>query len=320
MYGDTDSVFCHLPGLTLQQAAAFGEAVSAHFAERVLPYPQKLEFEKILFPLLLYRKKMYCGMKFENYGEEARGKTLSKGIALVRRDNSKLVRAAMKETLECALRANALASEAVAVAARHIALMEASVRSMHEARRPADHLPIEAFVLSAGISKDLDAYAGPANSAAMVARRLMEINPLEKIGSGARVTFVIAATSAGARRAEQAELVSDLLREKKRLDACYYADAIRAKCEPLLSALFIKEELSRATVRSATGELVVVAPKRQSDRSKLPGEMEAARRLAEAVEAARRARAASEPRAEKRKVNAFDMMKAGAAAASKKRK
>jgi hypothetical protein len=46
IYGDTDSVFSHLPGLSLQSAAAFGDAVSKHFSDHVLPYPQKLEFEK----------------------------------------------------------------------------------------------------------------------------------------------------------------------------------------------------------------------------------------------------------------------------------
>jgi hypothetical protein len=39
-------VFCHLPGLSLQSAAAFGDAVSKFFSDHVLPYPQKLEFEK----------------------------------------------------------------------------------------------------------------------------------------------------------------------------------------------------------------------------------------------------------------------------------
>jgi DNA polymerase elongation subunit (family B) len=52
-----DSVFCHLPGLSLQSAAAFGDAVSTYFSDHVLPYPQKLEFEKTYWPFVLYKKK-----------------------------------------------------------------------------------------------------------------------------------------------------------------------------------------------------------------------------------------------------------------------
>jgi DNA polymerase elongation subunit (family B) len=264
---------------------------------------------------------MYSGLKFESdYSEGASGKLHSRGIALVRRDNAKLVRTVMKETLALMLRRDARASDALGAVARHIALVEASARSMHRANRPAEHLPVEQFVLSAGISKGLDEYVGVANSAAVIAQKLMDKNPLEKIGAGARVTFVIAQAEPDARRAEQAELVSDLLSQKKSLDAQYYVEAIRAKCEPLLSAMFVAEERARATVRTATGGTLVLAPKRKADLAKLPGQLEAERRLEEAAEAARKARAALEPRGERPTVNAFDVMKAGAVSASKKRK
>jgi DNA polymerase elongation subunit (family B) len=310
-----------MPGLSVESAAAFGEAISAHFAERVLPYPHVLEFEKIYMPFVLYKKKMYCGMKFEGeYGPGAKCKKHYRGLAVVRRDNARLVRSVLDATSDVMLRLDAQPADVVDVVAQHIALVEASARSMHEAARPADHLPMEAFVLSAGISKDLDSYKGPDNSAAMVARRLMAINPLDKVGAQSRVSFVICQPAPGARRAEQAELVSDVRQGRLALDARYYADAVRAKCEPLLSAMFVRRERERATERSVTGELVVVAPRRRCDKDKLPGELEAQRQLTEAVEAARRARAAAEPRGEKRSVDAFAALRAGAVAASKKRK
>lgn len=210
VYGDTDSVFAHLPGLSLQQAAAFGEAVSDHFSRNVLPYPQKLEFEKIYQPFVLYKKKMYAGMKFEgDYSEGAKSKLHARGIALVRRDNARLVRTVMKETLDAMLHLDARAADAVGVVARHMALVEASARSMHFPVRPEAHLPIEQFVLSGGISKALDAYAGADNCAAVIARRLMEINPLERVGAGSRVTYVIAKAPSGSRRAEQVRFVID---------------------------------------------------------------------------------------------------------------
>lgn len=172
----TDSVFVHLPGLTLQAAAEFGDAVSRHFSDHVLPYPQKLEFEKVYLPFVLYKKKMYSGMKFEgDYGEGAHSKLHSRGIALVRRDNAKLVRTVMKRTLEVLLRTDTSPDDAVAAVAAHAALVEASARSLHDDVRPPEHLPVEQFVLSGGISKALDEYdvrlLGPSRMQKRVCKR-----------------------------------------------------------------------------------------------------------------------------------------------------
>lgn len=146
----------------------------------------------------------------------------------------------------------------------------------------------------------------------------MELNPLERVGAGSRVTFVICGAHSSARRAEQAELVSDLLRERLALDVSYYVGAIRKKCEPLLSALFAREEREAATLVSASGARVVVAPARQCDRDRLPGELVAARRLTAALDDARRARAAAEPPRERKRVDAFAALMAAAGAKRKK--
>jgi DNA polymerase elongation subunit (family B) len=284
VYGDTDSVFCHLPGLSLQSAAAFGDAVSKYFGDHVLPYPQKLEFEKVYHPFVLYKKKMYSGMKFEgDYSECAKGKLHSRGIALVRRDNAALVRTVMKQTLESMLKLDVDADGIVESVARYIKLVQQSANSIHRPDRPDDHLPMQQFVLSAGLSKDLEDYDGPPNAAAHVAARLMEINPLEKLGAGTRVVFVVRAQHKDAKRGEQAALVEDVVQNRWPLDANYYTTAIKKKCEPLLSALFVAEEKRRATFTGAFGGSVTVEHAKASERDSLPGQVEASRRLSAAL-------------------------------------
>jgi DNA polymerase elongation subunit (family B) len=284
IYGDTDSVFCHLPGLSLQSAAAFGDAVSNYFSDHVLPYPQKLEFEKIYWPMVLYRKKMYSGTKYEgSYTVDAKGKLHSRGIALVRRDNASLVRSIMKSTLDSMLKIEIDADGIVESVARYMKLVQQSAASIHRPDRPDDHLPMQQFVLSAGLSKDLDQYDGPPNAAAHVAARLMEINPLEKLGAGTRVTFVVRAQHKDAKRGEQACLTDDLVQNRWPLDADYYIGAIRKKTEPLLSALFVTEEKRRATFTGAFGGSVTVKHAKACDRDSLPGQVEASRRLSAAL-------------------------------------
>ncbi len=284
IYGDTDSVFCHLPGLSLQSAAAFGDAVSKYFGDHVLPKQQCLEFEKIYWPMVLFKKKMYSGTKYEgSYTVDAKGKLHSRGIALVRRDNASLVRSVMKSTLENMLKLDIDADGIVESVARYMKLVQQSAASIHRPDRPDDHLPMQQFVLSAGLSKDLDEYDGPPNAAAHVAARLMEINPLEKLGAGTRVIFVVRAQHKDAKRGEQAALVEDVVQNRWPLDADYYTTAIKKKCTPLLSALFVTEERERSTFVDAFGRRVAVDHAKASERDALPGQVEAARKLSAAL-------------------------------------
>ena len=290
VYGDTDSVFCHLPGLSLQTAADFSYSVSKFFSNHILPYPQKLEFEKIYYPFVLYKKKMYSGNKFVNqFGDDAESELNSRGIALVRRDNASLVRTIMKQTLERMLRLDVNADDVVESVARYMDLVRRSIGSMHAPNRAEDHLPLDQFVLSAGLSKDLEEYEGPPNCAAHIAVRLMQINPLETLGAGTRVTFVIRAAHADAKRGEQACLKDDLVRERFQLDTEYYLGAIRKKCEPLLSALFVGDESKTLTFKSMLGGIVRVQHSKASERDALPGQTEAARRLKASLALIRRA-------------------------------
>jgi DNA polymerase delta subunit 1 len=105
IYGDTDSVMLQFPGIdTVHAAFELAERVarecSATFRDVV-----QLEFEKVYFPYLLIKKKHYAGIKYEGSPDDPPCLD-AKGLALVRRDNCKLVRDTMREVLMQAMRNN----------------------------------------------------------------------------------------------------------------------------------------------------------------------------------------------------------------------
>jgi len=98
---NTDSIFCKFRikdenGLeitgkdALPQAIKIGEEVEAKI-KKFLPYPQKLNYEKCLFPFILFSKKRYVGNLYEK-DPNAKPKQKSMGIVLKRRDNANIVK------------------------------------------------------------------------------------------------------------------------------------------------------------------------------------------------------------------------------------
>ena len=101
IYGDTDSIFCkfkikdengfEITGKdALPHAIKIGQEVEAKIKKH-LPYPQKLNYEKSLFPFILFSKKRYVGNLYEN-DANAKPKQKSMGIVLKRRDNANIVK------------------------------------------------------------------------------------------------------------------------------------------------------------------------------------------------------------------------------------
>jgi DNA polymerase delta subunit 1 len=101
IYGDTDSIFCKFKikdengfEVTGKDALAYaikiGQEVEAKIKKH-LPYPQKLNYEKSLFPFILFSKKRYVGNLYEN-DPNAKPKQKSMGIVLKRRDNANIVK------------------------------------------------------------------------------------------------------------------------------------------------------------------------------------------------------------------------------------
>jgi DNA polymerase elongation subunit (family B) len=89
VYGDTDSIFITFSGKDLPACMETGKKV----AERITSLcrkAHKIEYEKCFFPFLLFCRKRYIGMKYED--DPKKCKRVGMGIALKRRDNAPIVK------------------------------------------------------------------------------------------------------------------------------------------------------------------------------------------------------------------------------------
>lgn len=100
VYGDTDSLFVHLPGKSLEDAFKIGNEISNKVSKLFLS-PMKLQFEKVYLPCVLQVKKRYCGFRYENLYEVKNNKPHleSKGIETVRRDGCEALIKIMEKSL-----------------------------------------------------------------------------------------------------------------------------------------------------------------------------------------------------------------------------
>ncbi|KAI0906880.1 DNA polymerase family B [Ustulina deusta] len=86
VYGDTDSLFIHLPGRTRDEAFDIGNDIAKTITD-MNPRPIKLKFEKVYHPCVLLAKKRYVGYKYESK-DQIKPDFDAKGIETVRRDGT----------------------------------------------------------------------------------------------------------------------------------------------------------------------------------------------------------------------------------------
>jgi len=87
VYGDTDSLFVELRGLSCSDAVVAGKKI-AQMVSDTNPPGVVLKFEKVFFPSMLVAKKRYVGHAYEEAGGKAHFD--AKGLEVVRRDTCAL--------------------------------------------------------------------------------------------------------------------------------------------------------------------------------------------------------------------------------------
>jgi len=289
---DTDSVMALFKGCSLQQAAEAATAIESYLVDRVLKPPQKCAFEKILGgqngAVAFYKKKMYASVKFEDdYGTTAKGKLFVRGLSAIRRDNASITKDTVTRVMDMMFVNRKPRGEILEFCGRALASVLNSARCMWDADRAIDgRLPFEAFVQSAGISKDLDDYDAD-NAATAVARQLLEIDPQSGVGKSSRVSFVVTLQQKGSRRSQQAMLPSLCAERRAPIDGDHYVSALLKKLAPLLSVLFAAEARAGRRMRDPYGHVVEVAPASKAAQARLLGEEEAERAVLAAMRSCR---------------------------------
>jgi len=89
IYGDTDSVFIKFMTKSLPETIELGQKSAARITE-LCRKPYKIEYEKTMFPFILFCRKRYVGLLYETDITKCYRKTM--GVALKRRDNAPIVK------------------------------------------------------------------------------------------------------------------------------------------------------------------------------------------------------------------------------------
>ncbi len=89
IYGDTDSIFVKFPTKDLAESITLGIAAGKRITSQCRK-PYKIAYEKTFYPFILFCRKRYVGMKYEEDVNHC--KRMSMGIVLKRRDNAPIVK------------------------------------------------------------------------------------------------------------------------------------------------------------------------------------------------------------------------------------
>jgi len=214
VYGDTDSVFCHLPrslcdGPTPEATVAraeeigreMGEYVDAHFLR-----PVELEFEKVYLPFLLLKKKRYCGKKYE----EGHVKIDMKGVECVRRDFCPLLVQTQKEMLTILM--NTMDVE------KACQVVSKAVQDLS-----CNRVPLELLTMSKKLSRSPEEYKAMAAHVNLAMRINKERGEQHGFVAGDRVPYVIAKGKSH-KMSENAVLPEEITSGKYVVDRDYYRE------------------------------------------------------------------------------------------------
>ena len=87
---NTDSIFVQFPTKDLKEAIDYGKRAADKINALCTRKAHKIEYEKTFFPFILFCRKRYMGLKYED--DPTKCKRVGMGIALKRRDNAPIVK------------------------------------------------------------------------------------------------------------------------------------------------------------------------------------------------------------------------------------
>ncbi len=204
VYGDTDSIFLKTGITDLEEARAFGDAISKKISAD-LPGHLELEFEKIYRTFLILTKKRYAGWKFV-FDNEWKEEIEMKGIETIRRDWCSLVSETMREVLDIVLKEGDI-NKGITF-----------VRGVQEKLRKGE-IPLEKLTVIKGITKSIASYEG-IQPHIELAKKMSNRNPSEAPKVGDRLGFVI--TRGSQMLSKRAEDPNYVEKHKIPIDSNYY--------------------------------------------------------------------------------------------------
>ena len=197
IYGDTDSIFIKFATRDLAESIELGKKA----AERITAAGRKahkIEYEKTFYPFILFCRKRYMGMMYEDDIKKCKRKTM--GVALKRRDNAPIVKDVFGGALDSLMEH------------RSIKVAEKLVKDML-VKVMKNEYPLEKFILSKQLRDD---YKNPGQIAHRVlADRMEERDAGNKPQVGDRLSYIYVSNRRDEKKQGDKIESVDYVREKK---------------------------------------------------------------------------------------------------------
>lgn len=197
IYGDTDSIFIKFPVTDLATSIELGKKT----AERITALcrrPYKIEYEKTFYPFILFCRKRYVGLMYEDDIKKCKRKTM--GIALKRRDNAPIVKDIFGGALDILLEHRNIRQSFEFVKEMLIKVMK-------------NEIPLEKYIITKQLRDD---YKNPGQIAHRVlADRMEERDAGNKPQVGDRLSFIYVEKLKEAKKQGDRIEHLDYVREKK---------------------------------------------------------------------------------------------------------
>ena len=176
VYGDTDSIFIQFPTQDLAKSIELGISAGKRITSQCRK-PYKIAYEKTFYPFILFCRKRYVGMMYEE-DPNAKPKRKSMGIVLKRRDNAPIVKDVFGGALDTLMMEKDVRKAQAFVNQKLLDVLE-------------NRVPLEKFVISKSLRDD---YKNPGQIAHRVlADRMADRDPGTAPKVGDRVQFVFVA-------------------------------------------------------------------------------------------------------------------------------
>ena len=215
VYGDTDSIFVKFPTKDVAESIRMGIDCGVSIS-RQMRKPYKIAYEKTFYPFILFCRKRYVGMKYEEDPNPAKAKRMSMGVVLKRRDNAPIVKDVFGGALDVLLLERDIKKAQQFVKDMLIKILE-------------NKLPLEKFILSKSLRDDYAAmeedYKGKATLPAhrVLANRMEARDPGTAPKVGDRVQFVyVDENKQKAKQGDRIEHVDFVRANKLKPDVNFY--------------------------------------------------------------------------------------------------
>jgi DNA polymerase elongation subunit (family B) len=176
IYGDTDSIFIKFQTTNLEESMKLGQAAAERITSWINRKPYKIEYEKTFYPFILFCRKRYVGMMYEDDPTKCKRKEM--GIALKRRDNAPIVKDIFGGALDILM-----SKRDIKTAQKFVQDMLVSVMK--------NEIPLDKYVVTKQLRDD---YKNPDQIAhAVLAKRMAERDPGNKPQVGDRLPYIYVA-------------------------------------------------------------------------------------------------------------------------------